>query len=160
MPAPLVRLHSECATGDIFGSQRCDCGAQLQETIGRMRVEGGLLLYLRQEGRGIGFAAKMKAYALQDMGLDTFQANRALGFEDDARDYQVAAQMLIAKGIHRVRLITNNPEKSRQLACCGVDVVACETTGLHINPNNRRYLAAKAKAGHSIKFRHSPTRSD
>src|ERR1700752_5228347 len=121
---PLVRLHSECLTGDVFGSQRCDCGPQLREAVERIARHGGYLLYLRQEGRGIGLYDKLDAYALQDGGLDTYDANLALGFGADERDYTVAAQMLRALGVRRVALLTNNPDKVRQLEGLGVDV-AC-----------------------------------
>jgi GTP cyclohydrolase II len=112
-PAPLVRLHSECLTGDVFGSQRCDCGAQLREGVERIADSGGFLLYLRQEGRGIGLYAKLDAYALQDTGLDTYEANLALGHREDERSYLVAAQMLQALGVSRVALLSNNPDKAR-----------------------------------------------
>jgi GTP cyclohydrolase II len=114
-PAPLVRLHSECLTGDVFGSQRCDCGSQLREAVERIDGSGGFLLYLRQEGRGIGLYAKLEAYALQDAGLDTYEANLALGHREDERSYLVAAQMLGALGVPQVALLTNNPDKARQL---------------------------------------------
>ena len=113
--APLVRPHSECLTGDVFGSQRCDCGPQLREAVERITDAGGLLLYLRQEGRGIGLYAKLDAYALQDAGLDTYEANVALGHGEDERDYTAAAQMLLALGADRIRLLSNNPDKAEQL---------------------------------------------
>ena len=141
---PLVRLHSECLTGDVLGSQRCDCGPQLLEAVERISDEGGYLLYLRQEGRGIGLPAKLDAYLLQDAGLDTYEANRALGFADDARDYTVAAQMLGALGVDRIALLSNNPDKAAQLARLGVTVADEVPTGLHLSPVNGRYLAAKA----------------
>ena len=124
--APLVRVHSECLTGDVFGSQRCDCGPQLLEAVERIADAGGFLLYLRQEGRGIGLYAKLDAYALQDTGLDTYQANVALGYPEDERDYTVAAQMLHALGVTRVALLSNNPDKAAQLSGLGVTV-----TGRH-----------------------------
>src|SRR5690242_2468586 len=113
---PLVRLHSECLTGDVLGSQRCDCGAQLREAVERINDVGGYLLYLRQEGRGIGLYDKLDAYALQDTGLDTYDANLALGHGEDERDYTVAAQMLRALNVLRLELLSNNPDKARQLA--------------------------------------------
>src|SRR6478736_2972630 len=121
---PLVRLHSECLTGDVFGSQRCDCGPQLREAVERIAAEGGFLLYLRQEGRGIGLYSKLDAYALQDGGLDTYEANRALGRGEDERDYTVAAQMLDALGVERIRLLSNNPDKAAQLDELGIHVTA------------------------------------
>src|ERR1700760_4488925 len=113
--APLVRTHSECLTGDVFGSQRCDCGPQLREAVERIADVGGLLLYLRQEGRGIGLYAKLDAYALQDSGLDTYEANLALGHGEDERDYLAAAQMLHTLGVDRISLLGNNPDKAAQL---------------------------------------------
>ena len=147
---PLVRLHSECLTGDALGSARCDCGPQLAEAVERLSEVGGYLVYLRQEGRGIGLYNKLDAYALQDRGLDTFEANRALGFGDDERSYGVAAQMLLALGVDRVSLLTNNPDKIDQLHAAGVTVEDFLTTGLHLSPVNRRYLSAKAGHGHRL----------
>jgi GTP cyclohydrolase II len=144
---PLVRLHSECLTGDVLGSQRCDCGPQLREAVERIAEVGGYLLYLRQEGRGIGLYNKLDAYALQDAGLDTYEANRALGFGEDERDYGVAAQMLFALGVRRVELLTNNPDKVAQLRASGVRVVGCRPTGVHLSSANAPYLAAKAGHG-------------
>jgi GTP cyclohydrolase II len=144
---PLVRLHSECLTGDVLGSERCDCGPQLREGIEEITEAGGFLLYLRQEGRGIGLYAKIDAYALQDGGLDTYEANLALGFEADARDYTAAAQMLHALGVDRIALLSNNPDKAAQLAEHGVDVTERVRTGVHLGPANARYLAAKATHG-------------
>ena len=142
--APLVRPHSECLTGDVFGSQRCDCGPQLREAVERITEAGGLLLYLRQEGRGIGLYAKLDAYALQDAGLDTYEANLALGHAEDERDYAAAAQMLFALRADRIRLLSNNPDKARQLAGYGVTVTERIRTGVHVSADNVRYLAAKA----------------
>jgi GTP cyclohydrolase II len=148
---PLVRPHSECLTGDVFGSQRCDCGPQMGEAVRRISEAGGYLLYLRQEGRGIGLYAKLDAYVLQDAGFDTYEANLALGFPEDARDYTVAAQMLIALGERRVRLLSNNPDKAHQLSRMGVAVTGQVPTGVHVSPANARYLGAKARhAAHTI----------
>ena len=144
---PLVRLHSECLTGDVFGSQRCDCGPQLREAVERISDAGGYLLYLRQEGRGIGLYNKLDAYALQDAGLDTYEANLALGFAKDERDYTVAAQMLLALGVDQLDLLTNNPDKAAQLQAAGIRVNSRVPTGLHLSPVNGRYLAAKARRG-------------
>lgn len=151
--SPLVRVHSECLTGDIFGSHRCDCGAQLNEALERISEEGGVLLYLRQEGRGIGLYAKLAAYRLQDGGLDTFEANRQLSFPDDGRDFTVAAQMLAALGINRCRLMTNNPEKVEALHAFGLQVDEVIPTGIFVTAHNRNYLQAKAqKKNHAIKL--------
>jgi len=144
---PLVRLHSECLTGDVLGSRRCDCGPQLHEAVDRIEAEGGYLLYLRQEGRGIGLYAKLDAYLLQDEGLDTYDANVALGYAPDARDYAAAAQMLAALGVDRLALLSNNPDKARQLAAHGLDVAERVPTAVHLTSSNRRYLAAKAHRG-------------
>jgi len=148
---PLVRAHSECLTGDVFGSQRCDCGPQLREAVERISHTGGWLLYLRQEGRGIGLYAKLDAYALQDLGLDTYEANRALGHADDERDYTAAAQMLAALGATTVDLLTNNPDKAAQLRALDVDVRRVVPTGVHASAANVRYLRAKvAHTAHTI----------
>jgi GTP cyclohydrolase II len=146
-PVPLVRPHSECLTGDVFGSQRCDCGPQLREAVERIADSGGFLLYLRQEGRGIGLYAKLDAYALQDAGLDTYEANLALGHREDERSYRVAAQMLQALGVLRIALLTNNPDKARQLRRFGVTVTAAVPTAVHMFATNARYLATKARRG-------------
>ncbi len=140
---PLVRAHSECLTGDVFGSERCDCGPQLREAVEQIADAGGYLLYLRQEGRGIGLYAKLDAYALQDTGLDTYEANRALGHEDDERDYTAAAQMLVALEAGPIDLLTNNPDKSAQLRSLGVDVRDVRPTGVHLSEANAQYLRAK-----------------
>jgi GTP cyclohydrolase II len=145
---PLVRPHSECLTGDVFGSQRCDCGPQLREAVERIAESGGYLLYLRQEGRGIGLYEKLDAYALQDTGLDTYEANEALGHAPDERDYTVAAQMLRALGVSRVALLSNNPDKAAQLAELGIRVVARVPTAVHLSEANAGYLSAKARHGH------------
>ena len=144
---PLVRLHSECLTGDVFGSQRCDCGPQLREAVGRIADAGGYLLYLRQEGRGIGLYNKLDAYLLQDTGLDTYEANLALGFGTDEREYAVAAQMLHALGVDELDLLTNNPDKATQLRAAGIRVRHRVPTGVHLSAANGRYLAAKAARG-------------
>jgi GTP cyclohydrolase II len=141
--APLVRPHSECLTGDVFGSQRCDCGPQLREAVERITDAGGFLLYLRQEGRGIGLYAKLDAYALQDSGLDTYEANLALGHGEDERDYSAAAQMLHAVGADSIRLLSNNPDKAAQLEALGIRVRAQVPTGVHLSEANTRYLQAK-----------------
>lgn len=155
--APLVRLHSECLTGDVFGSQRCDCGPQLREAVERIARAGGFLLYLRQEGRGIGLYSKMQAYALQDNGLDTFEANVALGHGEDERDYATAAQMLRAVGASRVRLLSNNPDKANQLQNLGIEMTERVPTGVHITPANYRYLAAKRDHGaHTLQIPNMP----
>jgi len=148
---PLVRPHSECLTGDVFGSERCDCGPQLREAVERIAGVGGFLLYLRQEGRGIGLYAKLDAYALQDLGMDTYEANRALGHADDERDYTAAAQMLSALGVGAVDLLTNNPDKPAQLRSFGVDVRTVVPTKVHASDANVRYLQAKvAHTAHTI----------
>ena len=144
---PLVRPHSECLTGDVFGSQRCDCGSQLREAVERIADSGGFLLYLRQEGRGIGLYDKLDAYALQDEGLDTYEANVALGHREDERSYLVAAQMLRALGVSRFALLSNNPDKARQLRRLGMTVTAQVPTGVHLSAANARYLATKARSG-------------
>ncbi|MFY1672752.1 GTP cyclohydrolase II [Plantactinospora sp. WMMB334] len=151
--APLVRPHSECLTGDVFGSQRCDCGPQLREAAERISDRGGFLLYLRQEGRGIGLYAKLDAYALQDVGLDTYEANVALGHDEDERDYTVAAQMLRTLGVDRIALLSNNPDKAEQLDRLGVTVAERIPTGVHLSAANARYLKAKANhTAHTIEL--------
>ncbi|HWM40668.1 MAG TPA: GTP cyclohydrolase II [Streptomyces sp.] len=145
--APLVRLHSECLTGDVFGSERCDCGPQLDEALARMSTEGGVLLYLRQEGRGIGLYNKMDAYLLQDENFDTYEANRLIGRGADEREYAVAASMLHAMGLKRIRLLTNNPEKVRQLGESGIHVEKVVPTSVHRTEHNVRYLSTKAREG-------------
>jgi GTP cyclohydrolase II len=150
--APLVRIHSECFTGDLLGSLRCDCGAQLRGAIARIAEEGvGVLLYLAQEGRNIGLVNKLRAYTLQDRGLDTLDANRALGWEADERNFLIAATMLQAIGVHRLRLLTNNPDKIAALAACGVAVVGREAHQFAPNGVNDHYLATKAERfGHLL----------
>jgi GTP cyclohydrolase II len=151
--APVAaRIHSECLTGDVFGSYRCDCGEQLEQALARLQAEGrGVLIYLRQEGRGIGLTNKIRAYALQESGLDTVDANRALGFPDDMRDYRGAAEMLRDLGVRAVALITNNPDKIAGLERHGVHVV--ERLPLHVAPNvhNQPYIEAKrTRMGHLV----------
>ena len=147
---PLVRLHSECLTGDVFGSLKCDCGPQLKEALRLIGTAGGgVLLYLRQEGRGIGLANKLRAYALQDRGLDTVDANLRLGFSDDERDYAHAAAILRALGIEEVRLLTNNPNKVAALEAEGIRVAERVAHHMPSNPHNADYLAVKrSKSGH------------
>ena len=146
----LVRVHSECLTGDVFGSSRCDCGEQLADSLRLLREQGrGVLLYLRQEGRGIGLANKISAYALQERGLDTVEANLALGLPEDGRDYRVAAEMLLDLGVRRARLLTNNPAKVTGLERHGVEVVERLPLRTSPNPSNLGYLRTKReKMGH------------
>lgn len=145
-PAPLVRLHSQCFTGDLLGSLRCDCGPQLRTALRRIAADGtGALLYLAHEGRGIGLASKLRAYALQDGGLDTVDANRALGWGEDERNFLVGAAMLEQLGIRRVRLLTNNPEKLAALAACGIEVTGREKLIVGPNGVNDHYLETKAR---------------
>jgi GTP cyclohydrolase II len=146
----LVRLHSECLTGDIFASARCDCGHQLHEAIELLSEEGGILLYLRQEGRGIGLYAKLDAYRLQDQGIDTYTANRWLNLPEDARNYTVGARMLQALGVTRIRLMTNNPDKVAQLSAAGIEVAEVRRTGVFVTDANRAYLQAKFAHRHMI----------
>ncbi len=146
---PLVRVHSECLTGDSLGSLRCDCGEQLQAAMRRIAENGsGIILYLRQEGRGIGLANKIQAYALQDQGLDTVQANLCLGFLPDQRDYAVAADILREQGIRSIRLLSNNPEKAQALERHGIDVVECLPHEVPPRPENYFYLQTKAEKMH------------
>jgi GTP cyclohydrolase II len=154
---PLVRLHSECLTGDILGSLKCDCGPQLDAALRAMAAEAdaggwGVLLYLRQEGRGIGLVNKLRAYRLQDQGFDTVDANRRLGLPDEARDFPVAARMLELLGVHAIRLMTNNPAKVTALAEAGVNIAERVQHQLPPNPHNARYLDTKRdRAGHLLK---------
>jgi GTP cyclohydrolase II len=151
--APLVRPHSECLTGDVLGSERCDCGPQLREAVERISKAGGFLLYLRQEGRGIGLYAKLDAYALQDNGLDTYAANVALGRGEDERDYLAAAQMLRTVGASSIRLLSNNPDKALQLGAYGITVTERVPTAVHMSAANARYLAAKRDhTAHTLDF--------
>lgn len=149
---PLIRLHSECLTGDAFGSLRCDCGQQLQAALAQIAEEGqGVLLYLRQEGRGIGLGNKIKAYALQEKGWDTVEANHQLGFPADARRYDIAAAILNELGVSSVRLLTNNPDKVNALEWCGIHVVERVSHTMIAQPENQHYLQTKArKMGHLI----------
>ena len=149
---PLVRLHSECLTGDVLGSLKCDCGPQLQAAIRAIEESGwGILLYLRQEGRGIGLINKLRAYALQDQGFDTVDANTRLGFAVDARDFGVAARMLELLGQHAVRLLTNNPAKVAGLEARGITIVERVAHALPPNRHNERYLATKRdRTGHQL----------
>jgi len=147
----LVRVHSECLTGDVFHSQRCDCGAQLHTAMARIAAEGGVLLYLRQEGRGIGLAAKIHAYKLQEQGLDTIEANEKLGFSADLRDYGMGAQMLQDLGVGKIRLLTNNPKKVVGLDGYGLEIVEQLPITHPSNPHNERYLETKrTRMGHRI----------
>ncbi|MBA4492384.1 GTP cyclohydrolase II [Paracoccus sp. S1E-3] len=150
--APLVRLHSACFTGDVLGSLKCDCGPQLHAALDAMgQQNSGVLLYLNQEGRGIGLANKMRAYALQNQGFDTVEANHRLGFEDDERDFRIGAEILREMGFDRVRLMTNNPRKVAMLQGHGIEVVERVPLILPANRFNRAYLATKAeKSGHLL----------
>jgi GTP cyclohydrolase II len=149
---PLVRIHSECFTGDLLGSMRCDCGEQLRGAIQRMVEDGaGVLLYLAQEGRGIGLVNKLRAYGLQDRGLDTMDANRALGWGADERNFLIGATMLRIMGINRVRLLTNNPDKLAAMTACGIEVTGREPHLFAPNGVNDEYLATKAaRFGHML----------
>ncbi len=149
----LVRVHSECLTGDVFSSTRCDCGPQLHAALNAIVEKGwGTLLYLRQEGRGIGLHAKIQAYHLQDAGADTLDANLMLGHPADARDYAIAAEMLEALSVSEVNLLTNNPEKVAQLEQHGIKVVKRTPLIVGVNTNNRDYLATKGeRMGHHIR---------
>jgi 3,4-dihydroxy 2-butanone 4-phosphate synthase/GTP cyclohydrolase II len=148
----LVRVHSECLTGDVFGSRRCDCGGQLHTALARIEEEGrGVLLYMRQEGRGIGLAAKIHAYKLQEEGLDTVQANLKLGFPSDLREYGLGAQILFDLGVRKIRLMTNNPKKVVGLAGYGLQIVQTVSVKISSNPHNEEYLNTKReKMGHLL----------
>lgn len=148
----LARLHSACFTGDVLGSLKCDCGPQLRAALAQMGAEGaGVLLYLNQEGRGIGLANKMRAYSLQDQGFDTVEANHRLGFEDDERDFRIGAEILKRMGFSKVRLLTNNPRKLDMLAACGLDVIERVPLKVGETLENAAYLATKAaKSGHLL----------
>jgi 3,4-dihydroxy 2-butanone 4-phosphate synthase/GTP cyclohydrolase II len=149
---PLVRVHSECLTGDVFGSRRCDCGDQLHAAMDRIAREGrGAILYMRQEGRGIGLVNKIKAYALQDNGMDTVEANVHLGFPPDPRDYGIGAQILVDLGLRRIRLMTNNPTKRVGLEAFGLEIADMEKLQTPVRPENQRYLLTKQqKMGHLL----------
>ncbi|MEZ8880393.1 GTP cyclohydrolase II [Vibrio lentus] len=144
---PLVRMHSECLTGDVFHSSRCDCGEQLDETIQIMGETGGVILYLRQEGRGIGLYNKIDAYRLQSEGMNTYEANNHLGFGDDLRDFTEAAEMLRALGTTKIRLVTNNPKKINELKEFGIEIAEVVNTSAHIKSGNESYLKAKVSHG-------------
>ena len=150
----LVRVHSECLTGDVFGSYRCDCGEQLQKTMEMVQEEGlGVILYLQQEGRGIGLVNKLRAYALQDKGLDTVEANEQLGFDPDLRDYGVGAQILVSLGVRKMKLVTNNPKKIIGLEGYGLKVTGRVPIEIAPRPENRKYLLTKCqKLGHLMKI--------
>src|SRR5262249_39921904 len=154
VPAPLVRMHSSCFTGDLLSSLRCDCGDQLQMALSMIAEEGvGALVYLPQEGRGIGLVPKLKAYVLQDQGLDTVEANHKLGFKADMRDYMIGLQVLKDLGLSRVRLLTNNPKKTDAFVSLGVDLQVVEQIPIVAPPDKHRtqYLAAKRdKLGHLL----------
>lgn len=150
---PLVRVHSECITGDVFGSQRCDCGPQLQEALRALNAEGGYLIYLRQEGRGIGLYSKFETYLLQDAGMDTYEANLELNHPEDSRSFAPAVAMLRALNVHRCRLLTNNPDKIKQLRDGGIEVVSSVPTGVFLTKQNHNYLRSKVnKSRHTIKL--------
>lgn len=151
--SPLVRIHSQCLTGDTFSSKRCDCRQQLQKSMRFVNRNGGVVVYLNQEGRGIGLANKVRAYALQDQGLDTVEANKALHLPVDSRDYMVAAQILKDLGISKVKLLTNNPEKLKQIGKYGIKVTRRIPLEARPHKLNKKYLLAKKKKlGHRLEL--------
>lgn len=146
-----VRIHSECMTGDVFGSSKCDCGDQLDYSLKWVQEHGGIVIYLRQEGRGIGLVNKLRAYNLQDKGLNTCEANRELGFEEDLRKYDIASQILVDLEVSQIRLLTNNPDKIKGLEACGIDVI--ERIRIEVAPNqsSEPYLMTKKnEMGHLL----------
>jgi 3,4-dihydroxy 2-butanone 4-phosphate synthase/GTP cyclohydrolase II len=148
----LVRVHSECLTGDVFGSRRCDCGPQLHQAMRQIAAEGrGVIVYMRQEGRGIGLAPKIKAYKLQERGMDTVEANLKLGFKMDLREYGLGAQILVDLGLKTIRLLTNNPKKVVGLEGYGLEIVEQVPIRITPNPHNVNYLKTKReKMGHAV----------
>ncbi|RTL13153.1 MAG: GTP cyclohydrolase II RibA [Neisseriaceae bacterium] len=151
---PLVRVHSECITGDVFNSEHCDCGNQLNEALDIFSKIGGILLYMRQEGRGVGLYNKIDAYALQSVGIDTFAANRMLDLPEDSRDFEPAAAMLKAMGVERIELLSNNPDKSLALEKFGIVVSSMRNTSVFQKEKNMNYLQAKKEiSGHQINIK-------
>ncbi|MGB2350106.1 MAG: GTP cyclohydrolase II, partial [Akkermansiaceae bacterium] len=147
----LVRVHSECLTGDVFHSKRCDCGGQLDAAMKQIAEEGGVLLYLRQEGRGIGLPAKIHAYKLQEQGLDTIEANEKLGYKSDLRDYGMGAQILYDLGVRKIKLLTNNPKKIIGLEGYNLEIIEQVPLSVPSNPHNEKYLQTKKdRMGHTL----------
>jgi GTP cyclohydrolase II len=147
---PVVRIHSECLTGDAFSSLKCDCGQQLEESLKMFGSQGGILLYLRQEGRDIGLYNKIDAYLLQSKGHDTFEANLMLNLPEDNRKFQMAAEMLLALGVQKIQLLSNNPDKVAQLESFGIEVKGRQGTGTYLTPENKGYLSTKHKKAKHI----------